>query len=295
MSHLNRRRFLAISACAAASGIGPANAAPAEWRGVALGAQSILKISGLPQAEAEGIFAEVKAELDRLENIFSLYRDSDLTRFNREGTLAVPAPELLEVLGQVDQLHRASGGAFDPTVQALWNAHATGSDVIKARAMVRWSDVSFDTQAVTFARPGMALTLNGIAQGAITDRIAALLSARGLNNVLIDMGEIAALGVRETGEPWRVGVITPDGGLVRKLTLTDRALATSAPDGFRLPDGVSHILQPHGGAPTRALVSIAAPSAALADGLSTAACLLTSADTEKMVAQFAGAEVISAV
>ncbi|WP_270725927.1 FAD:protein FMN transferase [Shimia sp. Alg240-R146] len=295
MSLLNRRRFLAISACAVSSVAGPSSAAPAEWRGIALGAQSSLKISGLSQAEAEGVFAEIKAELDRLEKIFSLYHDSELTRLNREGTLAAPAPELLEVLGLADQLHRASDGAFDPTVQVLWNAHATGGDLTKAAALVRWSDVSFDTQAVTFARPGMALTLNGIAQGAITDCIAALLVARGLRNVLIDMGEIVALGERETGAPWRVGVITPDGTLVRKLTLKDRALATSAPDGFRLPDGASHILNPQGGAPVQALASIAAPSAALADGLSTAACLMTPEKTEKMVEQFAGAEVVSTI
>ncbi len=294
MSHLNRRRFLAVSACAAGLAASPVAAATfAEWRGVALGAQASLKIAGLSQKDADPIFAEMQSELYRLERIFSLYRESQLTTLNREGTLAAPAPELLEVLSLSARINKASAGAFDPTVQALWNAHAEGGDLKAAKALVGWSQVSFDTQAVTLAKPGVALTLNGVAQGVVTDRIAALLKARGLENVLIDMGEIAAMGERDAGEPWRVGVVTPKGEMLRKLTLTDRTLATSAQDGFRLPDGASHIMHPFGNAPSHALVSIAAPSAALADALSTAACLMHAQAVTAMVAQFDGAEVIS--
>ncbi|SFL19300.1 FAD:protein FMN transferase [Shimia haliotis] len=294
MSHLNRRRFLAVSACAAGIAASPVAAATfAEWRGVALGAQASMKISGLNQAEAEGIFAEVQAELERLELIFSLYRESELTLLNRNGMLATPAPELLQVLSLSDRVNKASLGAFDPTVQALWTAHAEGGDLSAAKAMIGWSKVGFNTEAVTLAKPGMALTLNGIAQGTVTDRISALLKSHGLTNVLLDMGEIAAMGEREAGQPWRVGVINPQGEMLRKLTLTDRAMATSAVDGFRLPDGASHILHPFGNEPTQSLVSIAAPTAALADALSTAACLMHTEAVTAMVAQFDGAEVIA--
>lgn len=296
MSHLNRRRFLAMSACAVGVAASPVTAATsAEWRGVALGAQASLKISGLSQAEAEGIFAEVQAELERLELIFSLYRESELTLLNRNGMLAAPAPELLEVLSLSDRVNAASLGAFDPTVQALWNAHAEGGNLQAAKALTGWSNVAFNTEAVTLAKPGMAMTLNGIAQGAVTDRIAALLKSQGLTNVLLDMGEIAAMGERAAGQPWRVGVITPQGDMLRKLTLTDRAMATSAVDGFRLPDGTSHIMHPFGNEPAQSLVSIAAPSAALADALSTAACLMNAEAVTAMAAQFDGAEVISLV
>ncbi|TCL01164.1 thiamine biosynthesis lipoprotein [Shimia isoporae] len=296
MSQMNRRRFLAVSACAAGFAANAAAAAPvAEWRGVALGAQASLKVSGLAQTEADSIFAEMQAELERLEQVFSLYRESALTRLNRTGNLANPAPELLEILSLSDRINTASGGAFDPTVQALWNAHAEGGDLDAAKSRVGWTDVTFDSAAIRFNAPEMALTLNGIAQGAVTDRIATLLKARGLTDVLIDMGEISALGSRAANEPWRVGVITPQGDILRKLTLSDRALATSAVDGFRLPDGASHILHPKGAETVQSVASIAAPSAALADGLSTAACLMSRDAVMHMVAQFDGAEVISMI
>ena len=47
---------------------------------------------------------------------------------------------------------------------------------------------------VRFALPGMAITLNGIAQGYITDRIATLLQDAGMGDVLLDIGEVRALG-----------------------------------------------------------------------------------------------------
>lgn len=276
MTPFSRRRFLTIAAACAAL---PAGAAPvtARWRGRALGAGVSMQLAGLTEGEAAPIFAEVTQELDRLEGIFSLYRtDSEITRLNRDGVLRAPSPELLQVLSLADRLHHATGGVFDPTVQPLWLALANGQDVEEARARIGWTGLRFDAAAACFDDPGMAITLNGIAQGAVTDRIAALLRARGLHDVLIDMGEIAALGRRADGAPWSVGIADPAGRIVRRMTLSDRALATSAPRGTLLnaATGQGHILNPAGGAPLRALVSVSAPTAAVADGLSTALCLL---------------------
>ena len=57
----------------------------------------------------------------------------------------------------------------------------------------------------------MAVTLNGIAQGYITDRVADLLRAEGLEKVMIDLGEIRTLGDHPEGRPWRVGLANPLG------------------------------------------------------------------------------------
>ena len=176
---LTRRRFLTISAAAAAL---PARAGvpeTARWRGQALGAGASMTLAGLDEAAAAPVFAAVEAELARLEKIFSLYReDSDLSRLNRTGNLTAPPLEMLEVLALSDRLNRATGGAFDPSVQPLWQALAAGRG-LDDRARAGWEHVHFDAGEVRLARPGMALTFNGIAQGYITDRIAALLAVRG--------------------------------------------------------------------------------------------------------------------
>lgn len=283
---LNRRRFLTISAAALAVPAAARGAtAPAEWRGTALGASASMKLSGLEGAAAHREFRAVESELARLESIFSLYREeSALSRLNREGRLDAPPPELLEVLTLAGAVHASTDGAFDPTVQPLWMAYAESrgnpddATLDTAHGRIGWSDLRLAPDAVQFERPGMALTLNGIAQGYITDRIAELLRAHGLRDVLIDMGEIAGLGQRPGGGGWQAGIATPEGQIVERVTLSDRALATSAPLGTVL-DGagsVGHILDPVSGRPAtaRRLVSVTADSAALADALSTAFCAM---------------------
>ena len=109
---------------------------------------------------------------------------------------------MLECLTLAGSIHRATGGLFDPTVQplwALWAERATAGsrptvDALAAtRALGQWADLRLDAGEITMA-PGMGLTLNGIGQGYIADRIAALLEAEGLTDILIDTGELRALG-----------------------------------------------------------------------------------------------------
>lgn len=303
MSHpLSRRRFLAIAASATAV---PAFAGQptAHWRGIALGAGASMRLEGLESDQAAPVFDAVEAELSRLEAIFSLYqRGSAIDRLNRDGRLDHPPAELLEVLSLAGRLHAATNGAFDPTIQPLWQLQAAGAvsgqaptdgDLTEALHRTGWRHLRVDTHRLAFARPGMALTLNGIAQGFITDRIAALLRAQGLRDILIDMGEVAARGTRSDGAAWMAGVVTPEGQIVRKVQLRDRALATSSPSGTLLdPRGqVGHILDPATGQPARGqgVLSVSAPRAALADGLSTACCLLSAEQAAATVDGFPGA------
>ncbi|MFP7570091.1 FAD:protein FMN transferase [Marivita sp. S2033] len=289
----NRRRFLAISAAAVAL---PAfaRAEPVyTWQGVALGARATLRLA---HPDAKAIALRAAAEISRLEDIFSLYRaDSALSRLNRDGNLQSPPFELLECLSLAGRVHGASTGRFDVTVQPLWARYAEASAsgtapdaaaLVEARNLVGWEKVSLDPAAITL-KSGMALTLNGIAQGYIADRIALMLSAEGLNDILIDTGEFRAIGGHPEGRPWPVKLA--GGG---QVPLTARALATSAPLGTTFDRGgqMGHILDPRTGEPSHAKwreITVSADSAALADALSTAACLFTSrAEIESCLAQF---------
>lgn len=282
-----RRRFLTISAAALALPGAALAGDSARWLGFAIGARASMTLAGIAPLYARPVFARIEAEIARLERIFSLYHtDSALVRLNRAGRLSAPPPDLVEVLTLAGRLHQASNGAFDPSVQPLWYALATGGDTRAARAAIGWDGVRIDRNDIGLARPGMALTLNGIAQGYITDRIAALLRAEGLRDVLVDMGEVAALGHKPDGRAWQAGIASPDGVIIRRLALSDRALATSAPMGTQLATGVGHILDPRGSDPQNALVSVSAPNAALADGLSTALCLMSAEAGAQMMRGF---------
>ncbi len=279
-----RRRFLTIAAAAIALPSAGSATGLHTWQGTALGARATIR---LDHPEARAITARVAAEIDRLEDIFSLYRpDSALSRLNAASGLTLPPFELLECLSIADAAHAVTEGRFDPTIQNLWKSHADagasgirlGSDVLADLASrTGWDKVRFDADAITL-RPGMALTLNGIAQGYIADRVAAMLVAEGLDRILIDTGEFRALGGRPEGGGWPVRLAA--GGSV---SLSDRALATSAPLGttFDREGRLSHIVDPRSGRPSETglkEITVTGPSAAMADAFTTAACLMPSRD-----------------
>lgn len=300
MTVFNRRRFLSITAAMMAAGTtmraGTVSGLTV-WRGVALGSGAQI---ALAHPEADAIIGRARAEIARLEGIFSLYSSgSTLSSLNREGTLTAPPFELLECLSIANAVHGATGGRFDPTIQPLWAAYAEAAvqgvapQGIEALP-VGWEQVRFSEAAITLA-PGMAITLNGIAQGYIADRVAAMLRAEGLENVLIDTGEIHAMGDAPARSGWPVQ--TPDGEVV----LRNRAVATSSPRGTVLDAKgvIGHILDPRSRQPAAPIwqsVTISAPSAALADALSTAACLAgTKNEILADLSQFAQARLDSAV
>ncbi len=119
--------------------------------------------------------------------------------------------------------------------------------------------------------PGGALTLNGIAQGAIADRIAELSRRRGFAAPLVDTGEMRLPG------PVRRTLLLPDGV---PLALAGCAAATSVPGALRFASGAGHIIDPQrpvaGSGPRFEpwrSVTVIAPDATDADALSTAFAL----------------------
>lgn len=292
---LSRRRFITISASTLAAGLVPgsgpmARPSPVRWRGIAMGAEAELILIHPDREQAETAVKSVQDEIRRLERVFSLYDPaSALSRLNRSGAIEAPPLDLIRCLDDAERISRITDGAFDATVQPLWelyarhfssaSASAEGpgeTELEEARKLVDYRAVRYDPQRVSFAERGMAVTLNGIAQGYITDRVAELLKAGGFANVLIDLGETRGMGRREDGAGWRVGIEAPDGsgGLIRKLALRDQAIATSGGYGTRFtPDGVHHhLFDPKTGRSANlwTSISVIADDATRADALSTA-------------------------
>lgn len=289
---IDRRRLITVvgvaGGAAVASGaalLGGRRLEPVEWTGAALGAPARILLFHEDPARAEALLAATAAEVRRLEGVFSLFRgDSDLSRLNRDGRLEGPDPDLVALLRQSALFSEATGGAFDPTVQPLWEACVEGfaaggppapAAIERAARLVGWRDVAVADGAVSFRRPGMALTLNGIAQGWITDRVADLLRAGGLRHVLVELGETRGIGRHPEGRAWRIGVPDPDGrGLAGEIDLGDEAVATSGGYGtpFDEEGRWHHIFDPATGMPAHRhrSVTVAAPTATEADALATA-------------------------
>jgi len=309
----SRRRFLRI----AASFVGYATlrpdrglTAPARhlWRGVALGADCEIQLYHPDTRAAERLIAACVAEARRLEAVFSLYRqDSALCRLNRDATLEAPPADLLRLLSECHEMHDLTGGAFDPTVQPLWNlyaSHFSSADadpvgpgparIAAALAHVGWKQVVFDESRVALS-PEMALTLNGIAQGYITDRVCDLLRREGVGHTMVDLGELRALDARPDGSLWRVGLENGKREIKYTAEIASRAVATSAATGtiFDSSGQFAHLFDPHTGAahPIWSSVSVIADSATMADGLSTAFSMLPAESIRRIASRLDDVEV----
>ncbi|MCV6585647.1 MAG: FAD:protein FMN transferase [Marinibacterium sp.] len=264
MTPLSRRRALTLIASAAL--VRPAQAAPLRWQGRALGADVSVTLHADP-ALARAALVRVQAELHRTEALFSLYDPaSALSRLNADGQLSDPAPEFADLMARANYVHWATNGAFDPTVQALWQALASGGDPDAARARIGWPRIRRNARGIALDQ-GQSLTFNGIAQGWATDRVRAVLSGLGLTRCLINIGEFAAIG-----GPFTLGISDPDHGLHSTLSLTNRAVATTSARGTMI-GSQSHILSATAH-PLWSSVTVEADSATYADAASTGFCLM---------------------
>jgi thiamine biosynthesis lipoprotein len=308
ISRPSRRRFLQLVAATSAAGLLGARkgvAAPEThvWKGSALGADATITLGGIEEPRAAAVLRESLGEISRLESLFSLYReDSALSQLNRYGSLENPADDFVELLNAAKKISIATAGAFDPTVQPLWQLYTSGGfgtdDIAAAKSLVDFRSVEWDEQHVRFARPGMAMTLNGIAQGFITDRIADRLRSNGLTSVLVNLGEYRAIGAHPELRPWQVGIQDPNiaNGLVEIIDLEDESVATSGAYGGRIgPDGsANHLFDPRSGqsADRYLSVSVIHPSATIADGLSTAFSFLSEKEIESSLHVFEDARAL---
>ncbi len=297
--NLTRRRMISIVATAAGAafltGSRMARAADAvRWQGSALGAQVSIDIYHPDRAEAERLVEQCIRDVRRLEQQFSLYRaNSAICSLNRSGILVSPDPDMVALLKASLHFGDLTDGAFDPTVQPLWQLYAahfssekpdpegpSPQRLAEALAKVGHRDLLVSADRIALVKHGAAVTLNGIAQGYATDRVVDRLRSAGLSTTLVNMGEIRAIGARPEGTPWRIGLADPDkpGALTETVDLVDRAVATSAGAGFRFdPKGrFTHLFDPATGrSPSLySTVSVIAPTATEADALSTAFSLM---------------------
>ena len=258
--------------------------------GFALGSEvSMLALHASKEHAAEALEAAF-AELETVEAVMSIYRrESQLSILNRTGVLNHPHPYLVSVLRTAQETAERSGGAFDVTVQPLWELYTNAKkadrlpsrdEIESARAKVDWRKLSVSKDRITLKSPGMAVTLNGIAQGFAADCAVTALKARGVTHALLNSGEIAALGKKASNDPWTVGIQHPrrEDAYAGLAKLDGLCLSTSGDYQTTFSNDFlyNHIFDPATGRSPTAFssVSIAATSGTLADALSTAVFVL---------------------
>ncbi len=254
--------------------------------GLAFGTTLTIKLLHTDTLAAQAAIADALQEVRRVDALMSLQQErSEVFQLNARGVVQAPDADLLQVLAFAQQLSLLTSGAFDITVQPLWRAFSLASasgrlpaptEIAAAKALVDWRCVEIDAQQVRLPRTGMAITLNGVAQGYAVDLALASLRRHGVQHALLDTGEFGSIGSKAHDQPWLLGVGHPrqHETLSATIKMDGRKVATSGDyEAFFSPDLVHHhIFDPASGNSPIELASatVLAPTGILADGLSTA-------------------------
>lgn len=311
-----RRKFLAASfgtvAAAMASGCAPRDIERKGqlFTGATLAFGTTVTVSVI-HADARLAESAIGAALDRcthIDRLMSIYNPaSQVFQLNRDGELAYPHPHLLTVLRQARALSELTRGAFDITVQPLWRlfdaagqaALPTREQRLKAKSRIGWQKIECEPAKVTLRKAGAAITLNGLAQGFAADLAMEAVRTRGIENALLDTGEFSAHGNKGAQQPWTLGVLDPrDAGMLAAVVgLDGRCVATSGDyaSTFTADFVHHHIFDPATGAspPELASVTVMAPTAMLADGLSTAFMVMGARKAHALAARLPGVDLMT--
>ena len=307
MSNINRRKFLNITAMTLAlpfcsNSLFANIQEKITWKGIALGADSNMTLFHKDKSYAKESLNICINEIKRLENIFSLFdNNSSISQLNKEGYILNPQKELVEVLNFANNISENTNGAFDVTVQPLWIIHESYSkhknidrlndEIQKVKNLISYKNIEINKNKIYFKKENMQITLNGIAQGYITDKITYILKQRGFTNVLVDLGEFNSIGGYDENRDWNIA--TPYLNDIKYLKLNNNAIASSGGYGTRFDEKYHHLFDTKTGTSANYLnsVTIKASNAMLADALSTAVFVMSEKQREKIKSIYPNIEI----
>jgi len=259
-----------------------------------------------------GLFDEAFSLVEKYEALFSItIEGSDVWRINNAKGKTVPVdPETVELVKSGLEFGELSGGMFDITIGRLSRLWDFGdkpdqpsvpgeAELTEARLTIDYRQVNVNTaeSTVQLVDPDAWIDLGAIAKGYIGDKIAGFLIESGVTGALIDLGgDVVAVGSRQDGTPWRIGLREPSSGNNGSglLGVVEIAGASVIGSGtyerqFEI-NGVSyhHILDPKTAMPVISDVisaTVVTKNALTGEGLSTIAILLGSEKAQEIFCQ----------
>lgn len=237
--------------------------------------------NALSSTEIETVEALIQRSFEAYGALFDVENpDSEISKLNQapKETLIPLSCPMQEVLELSEKIVRMSSHRFDPTIQPILQAwqNSDDPDLQVALEATGWDHIAVQNGIFKKSMDETQLNLGGIAKGRCVDEIAERLLELGYQNFLIQWaGNIRANGHHPNASDWVVRInpaLTMNQESMAPIPLRDASLATSGTHFYR-------IIDPSTAYPIQktdfsiAFVTVIAPSAALADALSTASML----------------------
>ena len=264
----------------------------------------------------ESIYKESLAELHRIEDLLSFYKESSevclINRFAGKQAVKVSG-ETMHVLAKAKEYALFSKEAFNvmnaPLVQ-MWKQYGgmdklpPYSKIEKLLSLCANVNLSLDkdNNTVFLEESGCQIDLGAIGKGFAADVTCEIYKRAGAEAAFINLGgNIKAFGERPDGKPWMIGLQHPDkerGSCYGAVKCSNLSVVTSgAYERYQeiTEKKYHHIVDGQTGYPSMSdlkSVTVISQSSMQADALSTAAFVMGRSAGARLISSFADAEVI---
>ncbi len=250
---------------------------------------------------------KIKAKLEEYHRLYTIYsRYDNVNNLNSVNALSggTHSPvtvdsKILDMLQFSKEMYAISGSKVNVamgSVLSIWHKYRQiGSEDMSAASLPTMSELKkasehtniddvildFENSTVFLNDPQMTLDVGAVAKGYATEQIARWMAEEGMTGYLLNVGgNIRAVGKRQNGEKWQVGIENPDSSdesqpYIEYLELENMSLAVSGNyQRYYIVEGEKyhHIIDPDTLLPAKGFKSVAVlcEDAGMADALSTA-------------------------
>jgi thiamine biosynthesis lipoprotein len=249
----------------------------------------------------EGISA-LRAAFDEIYRIHDLMnahtQSSEVSVLNREGYYGGVSDDTKHVIQRANSFSELIEGAFDITVLPvleLWEENVykskipTDAEISERLELVNYRNILIEDKNISFRKPGMGITLAGVAKGYAVDKAIEALSRGNIKHALVNAGgDIRVIGGKDETIPWKIAIRDPRNKtrIVTTVELYDQAIATSGTYRRSFKD----IINPKVGRPAQGVLSstVIAKKAMDADMLATCMFILEAEEGIELIEKLDG-------
>lgn len=193
--------------------------------------------------------------------------DSEINKINKTATTPVSMSKDTEfVIKKSYDYSKLTDGHFDVTIGPLVELWGIGSEdarvpsedeINSALEKVDYKNIELNDKTIKLLKDDMVLDLGGIAKGYAADKVADYLREKNISRAIVDLGgNIFALGSKENGVDWSVGIQNPfdetRGEFLGLVRISNKSVVTSGVYERYLEENgkkYHHILDPFTGYP----------------------------------------------